>query len=84
MGLKTLTKNIKKALAKGHLYSNEEYAKLQQQYRELMKLRRIQTNNEKALYGFGYEHQSTISESDYSDPRSGEDDGVRSEGKQPL
>lgn len=82
MSYKTLTKQIKAALDKGHLYNDEEYKILKQRYATIQKLRRDLINYEKAQRGFGYNYES-VSEVGVGDTRSREDDGLRSESEQP-
>jgi len=84
--LKNLSKNIKRLLDNPIGLDDETYHKAKKQYRDIKKLRERIINDEKAYRGFGYNYapiESEItSDTDLSDPTSGTDNGVRSEGEQ--
>ena len=88
MTLKKEIKQLKKAIKKSDdyplLYSTEEVIYMKKQlkmYRHLDAINKLSTKN-----GFGNQlekYVQTISEISQRDSRSGDDDGVRSEGEQP-
>ena len=80
--LKQYIKWLKQAVEKGHLYDAEEYAKIKKELYQAKQLRKLVQAQERSLYGFGYIDDRFTSKTDLSDPRSGEDDGVRSESQQ--
>ena len=80
--LKQYIKWLKKAVDQGHLYDAEEYAKIKKELYQAKQLRKLVQAQERSLYGFGYIDDRFTSKTDLSDPRSGEDDGVRSESQQ--
>jgi len=86
--LKKMSKAINYALNRPELYDDEEYAKLKKQAHEIKKLRQRIINDEKAYRGFGYTYApfepEITSETDLGDATSGTDDGVYSEGEQPI
>jgi len=79
---------LRNAVDKGHLYDSEEYHKIKKELYEAVEVRNKLKQLEKAQRGFGYTYDQSIfeqsSETDLSDARSGEDDGVYSEGEQPI
>ena len=75
---------LKTAVDKGHLYDTDEYAKIKKELYQAKKLRQLVNERRKAAYGFGYKFEPLPSPPSDSDPRGGEDDGVRSEGEQPA
>ena len=80
--LKQYIKWLKNAVKQGHLYDAEEYAKIKKELYQAKQLRKLVQAQERSLYGFGYIDDRFTSKTDLSDPRSGEDDGVRSESQQ--
>ena len=81
--LKQYIKWLQQAVDKGHLYDSEEYARIKKELYQAKRLRNLVQAKQKALYGFGYIYEPVTSSPDFSDSRSGEDDGVRSESEQP-
>jgi len=81
--LKQYIKWLTQAVEKGHLYDNEEYAKIKKELYQAKQLRKLVNAREKSTYGFGYIDDRFTSKTDLSDSRSGEDDGVRSESIEP-
>lgn len=77
---------LRNAVDKGHLYDSEEYYRIKKELYEAVKVRDQINQIEKVQRGFGYTYDQSIfeqpSETDLSDSRSGEDDGVRSESEQ--
>ena len=77
---------LRNAVDKGHLYDSEEYRKIKKELHKTLNVRNQLKQLEKAQRGFGYTYDQSIfeqpSETDLSDSRSGEDDGVYSEGEQ--
>jgi len=78
---------LRNAVDKGHLYNSDEYYKIKKELYEAVKVRDQLSKLEKTQRGFGYNYDQSIfqqsSETDFSDSRSGEDDGLRSESEQP-
>ncbi len=78
---------LRNAVDKGHLYDSEEYYRIKKELHEAVKVRTQINQLEKSQRGFGYTYDQSIfeqpSETDLSDSRSGEDDGVYSESEQP-
>ena len=78
---------LRNAVDKGHLYDSEEYYRIKKELHEALNVRNQLKQLEKAQRGFGYTYDQSIfeqpSETDLSDSRSGEDNGVYSEGEQP-
>lgn len=73
---------LRNAVNKPHLYDNDEFVRIKKELYQAEQVRSTLKNLEKAQQGFGYD--ATIpSETDISDSRSGEDNGVRSESEQP-
>ena len=81
--LKQYIKWLTQALERGDLYDSEEYAKIKKELYQAKQLRKLVNAREKSTYGFGYIDDRFTSKTDLSDSRSGEDDGVRSEGIEP-
>lgn len=82
--LKQYIRWLQNAVNKGHLYDNEEYARIKKELYQAKKLRQLVQTRQKSAYGFGYQFEELPSPISVSDTRSGEDDGVRSEGEQPI
>ena len=81
--IKQYIKWLTQAVENGHLYDDEEYAKIKRELYQAKQLRKLVHARERSLYGFGYIDDRFTSKTDLSDSRSGEDNGVRSESIEP-
>ena len=79
---------LRNAVDKGHLYDSDEYYRIKKELYEAIEVRNKLKQLEKAQRGFGYTYDQSIfqqpSETDLSDTTSGTNDGVYSEGEQPI